>query len=153
MKKFKLILILFIVVFSLSANGQGIKGVEIGDYGLTSPMWGRSSIETTLLGVEGILEVEKYDGKIYSIVFKATYFGQENVDKLANSLKEKYSISSLEKGLTNKWLTRDENARVQVMVEPQNQSFGYKWYVVTIYDKVISAKAAKSENDKVDNDY
>lgn len=152
MKKFKLILILFIVVFSLSANGQGIKGVEIGDSGLTSPMYGRSSIETTLLGVEGILEVKKYDGKIYEIYFEASYFSQQKVDKLANSLKEKYSISSLEKGPTNTWRTRDNNARVQVIVE-QNQSFRRKYIVVTIYDKVISAKAAKIENDKFDNDY
>ena len=153
MKKLRLVLIFFIGAFSLSASGQGIKGVEIGDYGLTSPMWGRSSIETTLLGVEGTLEVKKFDRKIYSIIFKATYFSQENVDKLAKSLKEKYNITSLEKGLTNNWLTRDENDRVQVMIESQNQSFGRRWYVLTMHDKVISRKASESKKNKTNNDF
>ena len=73
--------------FEITSNAQGLKGVEIGDYGLTYPMFGKSIIETTIFDVEGDLVVEKFNGRIYYIYFRTTYFSKVNADKLGKLIK------------------------------------------------------------------
>lgn len=80
--------------FEITSNAQGLKDVELGDYGLTAPLWGKDKIETTLLGCKGTLDVKKYNNKIYRIVFTFSNnldFTQEMADNLANSLMKKYT--------------------------------------------------------------
>lgn len=149
----KLILLSISLFFLSGLRAQGLKGVEIGDFGLTSPMWCRSTIETEIFDIPGDLSVERYNGKIYHIDFKATFFSQEYVDKLASSLKEKYQIKSLGKCIAGPWITMGENERIQIMIQPQNQGFGNRWYVVSIWDAIISKKVSEESKGKKDNNY
>ncbi len=148
----KIVLFLGIIALGINASGQGIKGVELGDYGLTSPMWGRSNIETTLLGVEGELSVEKFDSKIYSITFKAESFYK--CDELAQALKQKYNLNSLNKGITGKWFNSDdENISIYVSeVQSGNFIIGWKGLVIEIRDKNLSKKAANNEKNQHNSD-
>lgn len=71
MKKIPSLLLLLFVMTALC--GQGLKGVNLGDYGLTAPLWGKDKIETTLLDGKGILEVYKSNSTIYRIEFEFYY--------------------------------------------------------------------------------
>lgn len=153
-KNLKFVLIFFIVVISLYANGQGIKGVEIGDYGLTSPMWGRSEIETTIFGMKGELSIKKHDSKIYSITFEAIYF--DKCDELAQSLKKKYNLKTLEKGITGKWFSsEDDNISIYISNadERDNGMRGWKGLVLDICDKNVCKKAVDSKKNKYNDDF
>lgn len=93
MKKLALLFAIMGLVF-IEVNAQGLKDIELGDYGLTAPLWGKGKIETTLLGYKGTLNVEKYNNKIYSIAFVFNNnrdFTLEMADNLAKSLMKKYT--------------------------------------------------------------
>lgn len=150
-----LLFAIFLFFFEISSEAQGLKGVEIGDYGLSSPMFGKSRIETTIFDVVGDLVVEKFNGKIYSIYFSTTYFSKENADKLGKLLKDKYSIESLQRYKDGTWGTIFDIKKISIMISPNQsfQSYDQRWAVVEIYDPEITYKVQHSKDEKINNNF
>lgn len=160
------ILIFTIALFAISElNAQGLKEIEIGDYGLMSPLWGKDKIETTLLGCKGTLKVEKYNSKIYSIEFifsKNLDFTQEMADDLAKSLMNKYPNIKLKQLSNGNWVSKDnlDETKFRVFIEPgfSNNSpdpffRGEAVAIVEIEDYVVHRKIREEEKKRESSDY
>lgn len=161
----KLLLLLFLLMTASFIKAQGLKDIELGDYGLTSPLWGRDKIETTLLGCKGSLKVKKYNSKIYSIKFNFSNnrdFTQEMADDLAKSLINKYPNIKIEQLSNGNWVPKDnlDETKLWVFIEPgfSNNSpdpffRGESLAVVELEDYVVSRKIRGEEKKKVKGDF
>ncbi len=160
------ILLLTIVLFAINElSAQGLKDIELGDYGLTSPLWGKDSIETTLLGCKGSLKVKKYNYKIFDILFTFSNnrdFTPEMADNMANSLMSKYPNLKLERYSNGEWLDIRNSDDIKYVV---NIIPGYYWGVtydirygehtayVKINDFAIQKKIWDEDKQKKSSDF
>lgn len=140
-------ILILLTALGLCVNGQGLKEVMLGDYGLMSPLFGRSEIETTILGLEGKLKVKKYQSKIANIEFRfknGPQFTPEMADNIAQTLMKKYSNIKLIKFDNGNWVDTDDS-KINCFIQPG--SIETMTGVIELEDKEM-AKNARAEYKK-----